>query len=293
VLGPLLYSVYADDLDDVLPNVVVKKFADDTKLYVKYTTSEHSRCYGNLQHAINAVLSWCNDNGFLLNTKKCVVIHFGHHNPHSTYTLNGNALDNVRVVKDLGIYVDTSLSFDYHNDFLSSKARRLAGLVYRTFRCRSAQILLPVYKSLVRPIMEYGCVVWSPYTVHHIEALEHVQRRFSKRIRGLSNTPYSERLWLLQLPTLELRRLYFDIVTVYKIMTGLMICRCSFSLVSSTRSMRGHCLKLQKKFHRLDCRKHFFSERAVEHWNALPQCIVTAPSLFSFKNQLRSHLGML
>ena len=55
------------------------------------------------------------------------------------------------------------------------------------------------YLVYVRPILEYNSVVWSPYRKHDIEAIERVQRRFTKRLRGYGSHSYSERLRLLQL----------------------------------------------------------------------------------------------
>jgi len=54
-----------------------------------------------------------------------------------------------------------------------------------------------------------------------IDAIERVQRRFTKRLRGLGNYSYSERLHLLKLASLELRRLYIDLIWCYKIIFGL------------------------------------------------------------------------
>jgi len=49
--------------------------------------------------------------------------------------------------------------------------------------------------------------VWSPYLLYDIQAIEHVHRRFTKRLPGFGTYSYSERLRLLQLPSLQLRRL--------------------------------------------------------------------------------------
>ena len=66
----------------------------------------------------------------------------------------------------------------------------------------------------VRPLLEYNSVVWSPYYKHDIEAIERVQRKFSKRLPGLKEFTYKERLKFLGWPTLELRRLYTDLISL-------------------------------------------------------------------------------
>ena len=73
----------------------------------------------------------------------------------------------------------------------------------------------------MRPIVEYNSVIWSPVAKHDIELVEKVQRRFTKRLRGLRNLSYCDRLTKLGLCTLELRRLHLDLLYCYKIVFGL------------------------------------------------------------------------
>jgi len=64
----------------------------------------------------------------------------------------------------------------------------------------------------VRPLLERNTVIWSPHFKYNIEAIERVQRRFTKRLPGLNNCTYGERLHRLGIPTLELRRLRSDLI---------------------------------------------------------------------------------
>ena len=73
----------------------------------------------------------------------------------------------------------------------------------------------------MRPIVEYNSVIWSPVAKHDIELVEKVQRRFTKRLHGLRNLSYCDRLTKLGLCTLELRRLHLDLLYCYKIVFGL------------------------------------------------------------------------
>ena len=69
--------------------------------------------------------------------------------------------------------------------------------------------------------MEYNTIIWSPSTARDIDALESVQRRFTKRLPGFKYLPYCERLKRLNVPSLELRRHYTDLFWCYKIVFGL------------------------------------------------------------------------
>ena len=69
----------------------------------------------------------------------------------------------------------------------------------------------------MRPIVEYNSVIWSLVAKHDIELVEKVQRRFTKRLCGLRNLSYCDRLTKLGLRTLELRRLHLELLYCYKI----------------------------------------------------------------------------
>ena len=119
--------------------------------------------------------------------------------------------------------------------------------------------------------------------------LESVQRRATKIIPGLRNLTYQERLTKLKLPTLVHRRKRGDMIDVYKYVNGLYTVQEMPFKMSTEDRTRGHSRKLEKKYSRLDIRKYFFSNRVVELWNGLPENVVAAGSVNSFKNRLDSH----
>jgi len=72
------------------------------------------------------------------------------------------------------------------------------------------------YSVYVRPLLEYASCMWSPHLIKDIERVERVQRRFTKRLRGLSTLTYKDRLQVLGLQSLESRRLQFDLICAHK-----------------------------------------------------------------------------
>lgn len=122
---------------------------------------------------------------------------------------------------DLGVTVDTNLRFTKHYRLMANKASHRASLILRCFMCRDPNVLFKAFTVYVRPLLEYCSPVWAPVYKGDIDLLERVQRRFTKRLNGLENLPYADRLQLLgNAETLELRRLKYDIIMIYKIVTG-------------------------------------------------------------------------
>lgn len=294
VLGPLLFSIFVDDIDKIIPEgIMLKRFADDTKIYTIFNDATSTPAQLKLQQTLESLHSWCTTNSLPINIRKCVVMHFGCRNPKQVYFVNNTTLDAADHTRDLGIVLDSSLSFSNHVDTVVSKAQRLSGLVYRTFRCRRPEVLMPVYKSLIRPLVEYATPLWNPHSVRNVAAVERIQRRFTKRISGMSDRSYEDRIRHLKLPTLSQRRTYFDLVCLYKILNGLLETQCKFALRLSQKGSRGHVQQLQKLSCSQDCRKFFFRLRVVNHWNALPTEVVNSTTLETFKSRLRKQLGIV
>jgi len=94
-------------------------------------------------------------------------------------------------------------------------------MIHRCFVSRNVNLLIRAFTVYVRPLLEHNSVIWSPQLKQDITAVEQVQRRFTKRLHGLRDLPYTERLTLLNLHSLELRRLHFDLIMCYRIVFGL------------------------------------------------------------------------
>ena len=87
----------------------------------------------------------------------------------------------------------------------------------KNFSFKSPEIMLPLYKALVRPSLEYGNPVWCPFKKKDIDDLEDIQRFFTKCIIACSHLSYEDRLRKLKLPSLSYRRLRGDMIEVFKI----------------------------------------------------------------------------
>ncbi len=155
------------------------------------------------------------------------------------------------------------------------------------------KMLVQLYTSLVRPILEYGNVIWSPHLQSHIKQLEGVQHRATKLLSNLSNLPYEERLKKLNLPSLSYRRMRGDAIEMYKYChNNYQVTKNPFTYVRDINSQsitRDHGFKIRKEKTTAAVRTRFFGNRVANMWNALPADIVKSDSLNMFKNRLDDH----
>ena len=101
--------------------------------------------------------------------------------------------------RDLGVIVSSDLSPFVHITDIVSKAHQRAGLILRTFISRDIHLLMCDFLVYVRPIVEYNSIIWSSSTARDIDAVESVQRRFTKRLPTLKNLSYRDRIKCLNI----------------------------------------------------------------------------------------------
>ena len=198
----------------------------------------------------------------------------------------GTALKDVKSFKDLGIIISKDLTWSGHISTIVNKANQVLGLIRRTVGTANTTTFSLLYKTLVRPLLEYAAPVWNPYLVKDIHAIESVQRRASRlalrQKRG--DMSYEERCAMLHWPSLSSRRTYSSLVECYKIVFGLSHLDLRNSLNSQKSNLLGRIThKLYCKLSRIDCFKYSFFNNVISHWNDLPSNVVEAGSLELFK----------
>ena len=120
----------------------------------------------------------------------------------------------------LGVFVDSSMKPSKQCIEAAKKGNRVLGMIRRNFRFLGNDIVLRLYKQLVRPHLEYAVQAWNPYFSKDKDILEKVQRRATRMISSLKGVPYDERLRILNLTTLDVRRVRGDLIQVFKIVHG-------------------------------------------------------------------------
>ena len=282
VLGPTLFLLFINDIDIGISSKILK-FADDTKVYrsVDSVTDIHL-----LQDDIKKLFKWSEDWQMLFNVDKCKCLHIGHANRNYTYYMNNSPIDNTNEEKDLGIIIQHNLKVSQQVAKSVKNANRALGIIRRNISDKSKYNITRLYKSLVRPHLEYSIQAWRPHLQKDIDNIESVQRRALKMIRGMQNLPYPRRLKETNLITLESRRVRADLIEVYKIINNLEGIPKDKMFIMNTNITRGHELKIYKQRTRLNIRKFFFSQRVIDIWNNLPSSAVKAVSINQFKSAI-------
>jgi ribonuclease P/MRP protein subunit RPP40 len=221
VLGPILFLIYINDIEHICcGNTKLQLFADDAKIYSNINIENASSL---LQRSLDNLAEWAKEWQLSINISKCAAVSLsGKLQPTSrTYYIDGMAIPCHNSYVDLGITVTNGLSFELHVNNIVSKARQRSSTLLRGFISRNLSTMRKAFITYIRPVLEYNSIVWNPCLIHLIDLIENVQRSFSKRIPSISSLPYAERLALLDLELLELRRLRFDLIYYYKVMNHL------------------------------------------------------------------------
>ena len=281
VLGPLLFVLFINDLPEGVKSGL-KLFADDLKLMA------NANIFTDIQEDIRLLEEWQNLWLLNFNPSKCKVLHINKNsNPLNRYYLDEVELKSVNTERDLGVLTSNSFTWNENINNAINKANSTIAWISRSIINRSEPVMMLIYKSLIRPHIEYCVQVWNPVpqrgTWDTILAIENVQRRFTRLIDGIGLLTYRERLQKLKLTTLAERRARGDLIETYKIISGSVnygsnlfkLSRSGVNIVS-TSGVNG-------------CNRELFKERVIRMWNSLPLFVKISKSVENFKINLDKH----
>lgn len=276
VLGPLLFLLYINDLPSNI-NSSIRLYADDCVLYQVINSQNDHQV---LNESFANFCSWCSKWQMKINFNKTVILTFSTSISSSQfcYSFNNCTLSRVNNYKYLGVIFDNKLSWAKHIDYITAKALKKLGYLRRVLAKAPKDTKLIMYKSLIRPIIEYASPVWNPHKQLEINKIESVQRkaiRFICRRYDRHFSPTSALLSLNLTLLAERRRIESLKLLHSAVHSPYSDTHFTFSRPLSTRS--HHYLNLTPIFARTDIFKHSFFPRTIEWWNALPGSVRALP----------------
>ena len=182
VLGPVLFLIYVNHVVHRL-SCGYKIFADDIKLYLSSVPDAPSVGSGALQQDIDVLVATSASWGLVMNIDKCVCLRFGPRSLGdcstgcSPYSVGGERIKFSRTHSDLGVKVDRNLKFHDHIRVIAGACNGITTNLFTSTVCREPNFLLSIYKTYVRPKLEYGSQIWNLSYLGDLRSLERVQRR--------------------------------------------------------------------------------------------------------------------
>ena len=201
VLGPSLFNIYINDTPEILQNLLTL-YADDSKLIRAVSSWAEA---ASIQADLDKLDDWARQWLLEFNSGKCKVLHFDNKNQKHIYTMQNQItcqrepLVAVTEERDLGVIVDCQFKFWSHTEKTVASANCALGTIEQTFTTRSPQTITKLYKNLVRPRLETGMSIASPFYKVDKDMIEKVQRRATKIVDGWQHLPYPMRLQTLNL----------------------------------------------------------------------------------------------
>ena len=295
VLGGILFDIFIDDIGKAVMDALIRMFADDTKIALKIEKEEDGR---KMQQIIDNVAAWAVSWGMTFNTKKCKIIHAGLRNPKKEYTMNGMIIAEATEEKDLGVLIDASLKPGRQCAAAANAANFALGQVQRAFHYRCKRNMIPLYKSFIRPKLEFSAAAWNPWLESDKKVLERVQERMIRMLSDAHGNTYEEKLEDAGLTNLTERRERGDAIETYKTLNGFnrvkksnwfqiendesRPTRNNTTVVEQGAKRRSNVLKVEKA--RLEVRRNAYNVRAAVAWNQIPDEVREMKSVNGFKN---------
>lgn len=284
VLGPLLFTLFINDLPKSVRNSQIKLYADDVKLYKEINSNHDLKCF---QDDIRGIVRWADQNLLNIAKEKCALLQIGPTTatiPQDPYIIDGWSIPMVVEFRDLGVSINQNLCFKNHIERLVSEASRTSACIRRSFTLRDVSFMVRMFKTFVRPKLEYCSSVWSPSQVGLVRLVESVQKTFTKYLGDLYQRPYLDRCRELDLCPLSIRRALGDLTFVYKLFHG-HFAGYNISDLYRTKSsrIRRNIYFLSRSCHTSNVRNNFISNRVVDLWNALPISCVQASTTKKFR----------
>ena len=310
LISPILFSMFINDLPDGISSRVLM-FADDAKLFRQIACDNDAVA---LQNDLDHFYKWSKTWMLNLNPTKCKAFRMTLKTKPltTTYSIGNTSLENVDSIRDLGVILDSKLTFSHHIDQTVKKANRALGVLIRSFQRANprgyvkAASVLTSYFAYVRSNMEYCCVIWGGAARTHTDRLDRIEHKFlmwlNAHCRSRSHSlAYADLLSHFKLTSVSARRTHHDLMFIRSVFRGIISSSFllqSFSINVPSRATRRlpHTL-LTVPFARVNTVKEGLYVRLPKQVNGFmrmcPGADLFADTRYSFRNKVKLYVSSL
>ena len=220
ILGPLLFSIFINDITTLKLDGEPVLYADDLNIVLE--ANDYSTLESKLQNTLNIINEWMYKNQMTINIEKSnyMIIDMSNRYPNNlNVNLGENQLKRNSEIKILGVIFDEKLNFKTHINNICKKVRNRVNLISRLKYLLPKPSLNLIYKTIVQPIIDYGINIYGFTYSSHINKIQSLQNRAAKIITNCDNTSHS--FTELKWKTFNERRNYFSSIYIFKCLNRL------------------------------------------------------------------------
>ena len=227
ILGPVLFTIYVNDLLSVPAHCKSVCYVDDCKLYLSFRSTDIARVFGYLNEDLREICRWCCQNSLLINPAKTKILLVGvpqqpRKLPPTSISLSGKEITPVPVAKDLGVYIDQSLTYNDHVAKTTSNCIFKLVQISRIKHLLDRKTLLLLMNAFVFSTMYYCSTVWANTSQRNIKKLQLVQNFAARIVLGLKKFDHiSQGIKSLNWLTVKERFYFNDAVMLLKCVNNL------------------------------------------------------------------------
>jgi hypothetical protein len=198
ILGPLLFVLFINDLPNGTVRCDILMYADDTVIF--FSAKDTSEIERVLNTELELIHNWLHLNKLFLNLTKTELVLFGTGAnlakvTNFQVTIGHYQLKRVMEYKYLGVFLDDSLTWKSHVEYITTKVGKRLGLLRRTRKDLTANAANMIYKTFILPILDYCDSVWACCNRSDIDQLERLQNRAGRIVmRSIRSAPALARL---------------------------------------------------------------------------------------------------
>ena len=300
ILGPALFTIYLNNIPSIPDVCSLESYVDDSKLYLSFPVAEASNVIQQINKDLKKIASWCCYNSLLINPEKTKLLVLGTRQMLQTLpadfhvTLLGKKITPSPSARDLGLQVDSILSYDEHVTQTVSSCIDSLCQINRVKHLFDARALERVINALVFSKLYYCSPVWSNTSKKNISKLQKVQNFACRIITGKRKfdhiTPILRELrWLPVISFLK----YTLGVLAFKCVKGLApsyLCRRFKTRTSVHNRNTRYKNTLNVPAYKSASGQRTFLYRATSFWNSLPCEIRECNNLPIFQKILKEFL---